>query len=86
MHRFCLKIFILDDDEDKLTAGEIHRKSVASAIWNCQVESELKEQHMDDFRFNEASSREVFMQKVDEKRALSTYSHENCSDDCKERG
>ena len=50
------------------------------------MEQELKLGCINDFLFNGSSSREDFMQKVDEIRATSSYPHTECSDDCKQRG
>ena len=65
--------------------AELHRKTVASAFWNGEVEGEWRD-HNPDFVFRTAQDRELFMDVVDRKRAVTTYEHAHCSEKCKKRG
>ena len=65
---------------------ELHRKMVAEAFWNVEIESELREANMISHKFTSASSREDLMCTVDEQRAKTTYQHGDCSEECRKRG
>lgn len=65
--------------------AELHRKTVASAVWAGEVEAEWREGDMS-FRFKSTEDREQFMSEVDKHRAVTTYDHPNCSEECKRRG
>ena len=65
--------------------AEIHRKTVASAFWAGEVEAEWREGDMT-FGFKSVEDRDQFMSEVDKRRAVSTYKHLNCSEQCKRRG
>ena len=49
---------------------ELHRKMVAKAFWNVEIESELREANMISHKFTSTSSKEDLMCTVDEQRAL----------------
>lgn len=59
---------------------------VAEAFWNSEVEYELREANMISHKFTKTSSRENIMHAIDEQRAKTTYSHRNCSEECRKRG
>ncbi len=66
--------------------SEIGRKTVASAFWNYQLESELREEGHEMYLFTDSKSREKCMDEIDRKRCVSVYAHEQCSEECKKRG
>lgn len=66
--------------------SDLHRKTVASAFWNNELEEELREEGWDNFAFMKVDDREEMMQKIDEKRAMTRYTHINCSEECMGRG
>lgn len=67
-------------------AWELHRKRVASAFWNLEVEAEIREQNNLVHTFDGAGARDQYMDQVDDMRARSVYPHTECSDECKKRG
>lgn len=74
------------DTEKNQCIGELHRKRVANAFWNYQVQLEMKEQNMSDYLFKGQNAQESFMNDIDIKRAHSVYPHTKCTEDCKKRG
>ena len=64
----------------------LHRKTVADAFWNAELEDELWQRGWIKSPFVVPSDRERLMQEVDKVRAVSIYSHEVCSKDCQMRG
>ena len=64
--------------------AEIHRKTVASAFWAGEVEAEWREGDMT-FRFKSVEDKDQFMSEVDKRRAVFTYKHLHCSEQCKRR-
>lgn len=52
--------------------AELHRKTVASAVWAGEVEAEWREGDMS-FRFKCTEDRERFMSEVDRHRAVDAY-------------
>ena len=77
-------IITLYTDSDSFP--EIHRKSIASAFWNYQVEQELTECNTRHHTFSSDSSREEYMDEVDAKRRITPYAHSTCFEECKKRG
>ena len=76
------------DCEDLVKGGIhlLHRKTVADAFWNAELEDELRQRGWIKSPFVVPSDRERLMQEVDKVRAVSIYSHEVCSKDCQMRG
>ena len=66
--------------------AEIHRKVVAHAFWNSELEEELRERKWLHVQFSSSGSREDIMEAVDKERSSSVYEHKVCSDECKKRG
>ena len=64
----------------------LHRKTVAEAFWNAELENELREMGWTSYTFENIKSRETLMKKIDDIRATTIYKHEYCSDECKRRG
>ena len=73
---------------EDLGLSEIHRKTVASAFWNCLIEKELRESDDTEYTFCDETSREEYMIKVDEHRKRIQYvqSNHECTSECKKRG
>ena len=65
---------------------ELHRKSVAEAFWNAEIEDELREKGQIGYIFSSVDSREKLMDSIDEERAKRPYAHNECTDECKKRG
>ena len=81
-------MFLLDVSVNFLTGfGE---KQVASAFWNGEMESKLREIGVLEFfgKLKTDNDREDVMNEIDKIRAKSVYEHppEDCSDVCKQRG
>ena len=84
---FITLVYIGTHDSEEPQASQLlHRKSVASAWWTCQIEKELSEENKRGYVFNGPNAQEKYMEEVDMKRTNSVYNHENCSDECKKRG
>lgn len=75
-----------DSDVPQSFPYELHRKIVADAFWTAECEAELREGDKIDHHFKRQEDREKFMDAVDRDRATTTYSHSNCSEECKKRG
>ena len=65
---------------------ELHRKLVAEAFWTAECEAELRESNKIDHHFKCVGDREELMDTIDKERANTTYSHLECSEECKKRG
>ena len=65
---------------------ELHRKLVAEAFWTAECEAELRESRKVDYHFKCVGDREELMNTIDKERANTTYSHFDCSEECKRRG
>ena len=65
--------------------AELHRKVLANAFWNGELEKELRESDKADYIFSSTSDREKAMDDIDQQRATSVYTH-TCSKTCQERG
>lgn len=65
---------------------ELHRKLVAEEFWTAEYEAELRESNKIDHRFKCVRDREELMDSIDKERANTTYSHSECSKECKKRG
>ena len=61
---------------------------VAHIFWWGQVEEELRDLGLVDYRFKKDGDRERCMLMIDEKRRDGLYPHlsEDCTEDCKARG
>ena len=59
------------------------RKHVSEALWNAEVENEVRD-HEPGYKFTEKADREEFMDMVARKRATNPYPHENCSEKYRE--
>ena len=66
--------------------AELHRKTVANAFWNGEVENEIRELGWDHVTFKKAQDRERIMEEIDNERAVNVYEHNHCTEDCKRRG
>jgi hypothetical protein len=86
IYQIIRNYLLIDDDEKKGSSEELHRKNVAEAFWNYQVENELREGKAQNRIFNKNFGREDFMNEVDILRATSTYPHKKCSNECRKRG
>ena len=79
-----------EDDQERLSEcrnqAELHRKVVANAFWNSELEDELREQGWIDYSFHKVGDHKKAMEKVDRQRASSVYPHHTCSVECKKRG
>ncbi len=79
----------IEDDDEVLSEGtsqaKLHRKVVAQAFWNSEVEEELRERRWLDVRFSTVRSREEVMEAVDRERAVSVCQDSMCSDECQRR-
>ena len=78
-----------DDDGntvDECLPHELHGKSVAEAFWTAECEAELRECSKVDHCFKRVGDRERLMDIIDKTRASTTYSHSECSEECKRRG
>lgn len=64
----------------------LHRKTVAEAFWNGELEDEIRKKDMVEWRFQDCRSREKCMQEIDNIRAVTPYKHSICSEECNERG
>ena len=69
-----------------LKPAQLTRKTVSSSFWNYELEDELRENGLVDFKFRGAADREVAMERIDQVRAGSVYNHEECSQECVQRG
>ena len=66
---------------------ELHRKAIAEAFWNAEMEAELRASGNISHHFHSVRGREnLLMEKIDKERVSTTYSHSVCSDECKKRG
>ena len=65
---------------------ELHRKLVAEAFWTAECEAELRESNKIDHYFKCVGAREELMDTTDKERANTTYSHLECSEECRKRG
>ena len=62
----------------------MHRKVVAAAFWNSEVEEELRELGWIDFRFQKAGNHAEVLDKIDRQRSMTVYSsNHSCSEECK---
>ena len=77
---------VLDGPESEVCTHELHRKSVAEAFWNAEIENELREEGKIGYIFSSLDSREELMDAIDEERTSHPYVHTNCTDECKKRG
>ncbi len=75
-----------DLDLGSISPVELHRKTIASAFWNYELEQELREQGWEDFSFFTADYREKAMEKVDSMRAVTVYEYKVCPEECRRRG
>ncbi len=76
-----------DESTDmNMITHELHRKSVAEAFWNAEIEDELREIGQIGYIFSSVDSREKLMDSIDEERAKRPYAHNDCTDECKKRG
>ena len=64
----------------------MHRKSLAEAFWNAEIEDELRETGEVGYIFSSLDSREKLMDNIDRKRAKQPYVHSECTEECKKRG
>lgn len=66
---------------------ELHRKVVAKAFWNSEIEAELRELKWTDFQFQSPDDHTHVLERIDKWRASNTYSsHHTCSEECRKRG
>ena len=65
---------------------ELNRKLIAEAFWTAECEAELRETKKIDHHFKRQEDREKLMDTIDRERASTTYSHTQCSEECKKRG
>ena len=79
-------VTVSGDDEHETITHELHRKSLAEAFWNAEIEDELREKGKLDYRFSSVESREKLMDAIDEDRTKSPYLHNDCTVECKKRG
>ena len=77
---------IEDHSSECSNQAKLHRKVVANAFWNSEVEDELRKQEWTEYRIHKVGDREKAMEKVDRQRASTVYPHQNCSEECKKRG
>ena len=74
------------DHLSEYTSGaELHRKVVARAFWNSELEDELREQGQIGYRFESVDDNKA-MGEIDRHRASTVYPHQNCSVECCKRG
>ena len=59
---------------------------MAEAFWTAECEAELRESNKIDHHFKRVGDREELMDNIDKERANTTYSHFECSEECKKRG
>lgn len=79
-------VSINHDESTDMITHELHRKSVAEAFWNAEIEGELREKGQIGYIFSSVDSRENLMDAIDEERAKHPYAHNDCTDECKKRG
>ena len=82
-----------DHEEDKsdhlsecTNGAELHRKVVARAFWNSELEDELREQGQIEYRFESVDDNNKAMEEIDRHRATTVYPHQTCSAECRKRG
>ena len=63
----------------------LHRKTVADAFWNAELENELRQRGWIHSCFKNTQSKEKLMDDIDGIRANSIYLHNECSDDCQKK-
>ena len=75
------------DHLSECTSGaELHRKVVARAFWNSELEDELREQGQIEYKFESVDDNNKAMEEIDRQRASTVYPHQNCSAECRKRG
>ena len=65
---------------------ELHCKLVAEAFWTAECEADLRESNKIDHHFKRVGDREELMDIINKERAKTTYSHLECSEECRKRG